>query len=196
MIGDGPSNEDRRPPRNPQTRGKQPEFSLPRPPQGEGLPMDDGPPMDGLDGQGPPQRLRQPQGGNGAELDPLMGIDDEMKALRSKLLAVPSLRARYLDMVKTLAREMEWSKLGAFITQERDLIATYVERDTRKLSKYEDFLALTSDAEIVAVSNDRAAQSLRAFVTLRSKYLIAYKASNKDSTAASRPPAAAPSSDR
>ena len=35
-------------------------------------------------------------GGASAELDPLVGLDDTTKPLRSKLLAVPALRERYL----------------------------------------------------------------------------------------------------
>src|SRR5207249_12155300 len=40
---------------------------------------------------------------NGVELDPLVGLDDARKPLRSKLLAVPALRAKYLEYVRTIA---------------------------------------------------------------------------------------------
>ncbi len=171
-VGAPPEGERR--PRDDQARGKQPEFSLPRPPQGGGVPQDGAPPMGGFGPGGGP-----PGGGDGTKLDPLTGLDDGSKALRSKLLAVPSLRARYLAFVKTLAQELAWSNVGAFIKQERDLIAPFVERDTRKLSTYEDFLALTSDEEQagdVTAMPSRANQSLRAFCTLRSKYLLEYNA--------------------
>ena len=36
----------------------------------------------------------------GAELDPLVGLNDATKPLRSKLLAVPALRARYMTYVQ------------------------------------------------------------------------------------------------
>ena len=39
------------------------------------------------------------------ELDPLIGLDDPRKPLRSKVLAVPGLKARYLDHVRTIAEK-------------------------------------------------------------------------------------------
>ena len=165
-------------------RGTQPEFSLPRPPQGEAMPPDGMPPMGDFGGP-PPNGGGRPMGGGGTTLDPLTGLDDGSKALRSKLLAVPSLRARYLEHVKTLAREMTWSNLGPFITQERTLIAPFVEQDTRKLSTYEDFMLLTAADE---ATTGRAAQSLRAFFTLRSKYLLEYKPANATTKPATKNP--------
>jgi hypothetical protein len=45
-------------------------------------------------------------------LDPLVGIDDTSKPLRSKLLAVPALRARYLSYVREIAeRWLDWQTL-------------------------------------------------------------------------------------
>src|SRR5262249_14431991 len=43
--------------------------------------------------------------GSGYSLDPLIGLDDPRKPLRSRLLAVPSLRARYLKYVRQIAEE-------------------------------------------------------------------------------------------
>ena len=45
-------------------------------------------------------------GGASAELDPLVGLDDATKPLRSKLLAVPALRERYLSYVRDIARNI------------------------------------------------------------------------------------------
>jgi hypothetical protein len=42
-------------------------------------------------------------GAGGVELDPLVGADDTSRPLRSKLLAVPALRARYLKYVRDIA---------------------------------------------------------------------------------------------
>ena len=55
-------------------------------------------------GRGRRARLRH------RDLDPLVGLDDTRKPLRSRLLAVPALRARYLDHVRTIARGM--ARLG------------------------------------------------------------------------------------
>ena len=48
----------------------------------------------------------------GLEIDPLVGLDDPSKPLRSKLLAVPALRAKYLAHVKELAEQwLDWTGL-------------------------------------------------------------------------------------
>ena len=72
-------------------------------------------------------------GGGGAltELDPLGGMDDLTKPLRSRLLQVPALRERYLMYVRTLGQEMAWEKMGPFIARLHDTIAPRVAKDTR-----------------------------------------------------------------
>jgi spore coat protein CotH len=45
------------------------------------------------------------RGGSGAQPDPLTTLDDPNKALRQKLLAVPSLRTRYLAYVGDIAEK-------------------------------------------------------------------------------------------
>ena len=40
-----------------------------------------------------------------ADLDPLVGLNDTTKPLRSKLLAVPALRQRYLSYVREIAEK-------------------------------------------------------------------------------------------
>ncbi len=55
---------------------------------------------------------------DGVKLDPLVGLDDLKKPLRLRLLAVPTLRARYLAYVCTIAEEwLDWGKLGAVVAQ-------------------------------------------------------------------------------
>ncbi len=50
------------------------------------------------------------------DLDPLIGLDDARKPLRSRLLAVPALKARYLDHVRTIADEwLDWEELGPVV---------------------------------------------------------------------------------
>ena len=76
--------------------------------------------------------------GGGPELDPLVGMDDTSKPLRSKLLAVPSLRAKYLSYVQDIATKwLDWNTLGPIAMQAQRLIAADVAKDTRKLDAFE-----------------------------------------------------------
>jgi hypothetical protein len=72
--------------------------------------------------------------GSGATLDPLIGLDDPSKPLRSKLLAVPALRDRYLAYVRDIAEKwMDWSRLSRLVEEYQSLIAADVKADGRKL---------------------------------------------------------------
>jgi len=114
---------------------------------------------------------------NGAELDPLVGLDDPRKPLRSKILAVPSLKARYLQNVRKLAEEsLDWEKLGPVVAQYRQLIEKAVEADTRKLSSFADFQRATADAPAVDRGQPGRIGSLRAFADERRKYLLSLPA--------------------
>ena len=67
------------------------------------------------------------------DLDPLIGLNDERKPLRSRLLAVPSLKARYLSHVRSLAeRWLDWETLGPIVERYRTLIEPVVEADTEE----------------------------------------------------------------
>lgn len=83
------------------------------------------------------------QGGRNANpygIDPLIGLMDDSKPLRSKLLAVPSLKAKYMSYVKQLAQNhLDWTKVGPFLEKNRALIDAEVKADTRKNSSYEAF---------------------------------------------------------
>lgn len=84
-------------------------------------------------------------------LDPLVGIDDSSKPLRSKLLAVPALRQRYLDHVATIARDwLDWEKLGPRVASLRSLIKDEAAADTRKNGTTEAFLKLTASEPATA----------------------------------------------
>ena len=97
--------------------------------------------------------------GGGPDLDPLVGLDDESKALRAKLLAVPALRARYMTYVRDIAeRWLDWKTLGPIAEQHRALIAADVKADTRKLYSSEAF--------------DTGLDGLKAFVEARRAYLL------------------------
>ena len=76
--------------------------------------------------------------GAGADLDPLIGLDDTSKPLRSKLLAVPSLRARYIAYVRDIAeRWLDWDAVRPLVTKYQSLIADEVRLDTRKLYPFD-----------------------------------------------------------
>jgi len=118
---------------------------LPRPNFGGGFGRGGpgGGPGGGFGGRGGPGGPGGPGGGmqiKGVELDPLAMANDANKPLISKLLAVPSLRAKYLGYVRQVAEKwLDWEKLGPIATEFHNLIAEDVKKDTRKLESYEDF---------------------------------------------------------
>ncbi|MFO0783582.1 MAG: CotH kinase family protein [Phycisphaerales bacterium] len=120
-------------------------------------------------------------------LDPLVGLDDAAKPLRSKLLAVPALRQRYLSYVKQLATAMQWERMGPTVQRLRTLLKPLVEADTRKAFSDESFDRETSSG---------ADGQLRLFFEKRSAYLLGYspRASAPAAAPASTPapPAAKP----
>lgn len=142
-----------------------------RGPRGSGVPPGpDGPPP-GF--EPPPGFPPMPPGGfaamaamfsqGGPELDPLIGLDDANKPLRSKLLAVPALRARYLRYVRDIAeRDLAWASVEPLARRYRTLIGTAVESDTRKLYTSEAFRSGLSEGD----------DSLQAFVARRREYLL------------------------
>src|SRR5262249_62252528 len=86
------------------------------------------------------------QRGGGVDLDPLYGLDDSRKPLRSRVLAVPRLREKYLQHVRTIAEEsLDWKVLGPVVAEYRALIEKEVEADTRKLETFEEFEKTTAD---------------------------------------------------
>jgi len=81
-------------------------------------------------------------GGGGVQLDPLVGANDASKPLLSKLLTVPSLRARYLGYVRDITEQwLDWNKLGPLAKQYQAVIADAVKADTRKLDSTEAFFS-------------------------------------------------------
>jgi spore coat protein CotH len=132
-----------------------------------------GPPLGGLGG-GP----GGPGGGNRnpLEVDPLTGLDDPRKPLRSKLLQVPAFKKKYLQHVKTIAEEsLDWKKLGPVVNQYRKLIEKEIEIDTRKLTSFESFKELTAEApENATPSGPRRMEgmNLKVFADQRRKYLL------------------------
>ncbi len=101
------------------------------------------------------------RGGGGPLLDPLSGLDDTRKPLRSRLLAVPALRARYLRYVREMATTwLDWERLGPLAWQYQALIDADMKTDSKKLDTYENFLS-GSDA-------------IRQFASDRRAYLLSY----------------------
>jgi hypothetical protein len=135
------------------------------PPPGFGGPGGPGgPPPGGMPpGMGPRGGRGFGPGGGGPTLDPLFGLDDPSKPLRSKLLAVPALRTRYLAHVREIAQNwLDWKKLGPMARTYQDLIREEVKLDTRKLYSTEAF-------ETGLETGD---QSLKRFVDERREYLL------------------------
>ena len=133
-----------------------------------GMPPDGGPVV-GPDGG--PVRIPFPgppsgRGGfgprGGTDLDPLVGLDDPTKPLRSKLLAVPALRERYLAYVREIAeRWLDWKTVEPRVTAWQSLIADEVKLDTRKLYSTEAFeTGVTSE------------NGLKSFMDRRREYLL------------------------
>ncbi len=110
----------------------------------------------------------------GVELDPLRMADDASRPLISKLLAVPSLRARYLGYVRDVAeKHLDWSKLGPVAQQYHSLIAADVETDTRKLDSTEDFKkGLNENIQNAGGFGPRETISLKNFADQRRAYLL------------------------
>ena len=154
--------------------------SGPQPEGGFGGRGPGGPPSEGgFGGRGPGPGGpggRGPGGGpghGGVDLDPLIGLDNERMPLRSRLLAVPALKERYMQYVKQIANEsLNWQNLGPVVEGYRDLIAPVVKADTRRLSSWEAFEAATSSKDSSA---DDAPMSLRKFAVERSKFLLSQK---------------------
>jgi hypothetical protein len=89
--------------------------------------------------------------------------------LRSKLLAVPALRAKYLAYVRDIAqRWLDWNKLGPLAAKYQSVIAEDVKLDTRKLYPAAAFeTGLTGE------------NSLKTFVAKRREYLLKVTAPQK-----------------
>jgi len=106
--------------------------------------------------------------GGGPDLDPLVGLNDDSKPLRSKLLAVPALRAKYLAYVRDIAQNwLDWNRLGPIAQKYHDLIASDVKMDTRKLYPNDAF--------------DDGVESVRKFAEERRTYLLKSIAAGSDS---------------
>jgi len=72
--------------------------------------------------------------------DPLVGLNDPSKPLRSKLLAVPALRAKYLAYTREIATKwLDWKVLEPLVAKYQTLISGDVKADTRKIYSFSEF---------------------------------------------------------
>ncbi len=119
-----------------------------------------------------PRRLRRAGPAAGAPGSILwLRLDDARKPLRSKLLAVPDLRQKYLQRVYQIAESsLDWKTLGPVVAGYRQLIEEEVKADTRKLATLEAFQLATVDK-----ADGERHQGLRAFVETRREYLLDYQ---------------------
>jgi hypothetical protein len=78
--------------------------------------------------------------GGGPNLDPFVGLADTSKPLRSRLLEVPTLRARYVKTLRDVATNwLAWDKLGTIVARYQDLIRADVRAETRGVESLDAF---------------------------------------------------------
>jgi hypothetical protein len=94
------------------------------------------------------------------------------------MLAVPSLRTRYLRYVKDMATNwLDWNRLGPLAKQYHALIDADVQQDTRKLESYEAFRMLVEqDREVMGGRGPVIRISLKNFSDQRRAFLLSYPA--------------------
>ncbi|MEZ6119692.1 MAG: CotH kinase family protein [Pirellulaceae bacterium] len=134
----------------------------------------DGPGGRGFGGPGGGRGFGGPggPGHGGVDLDPLVNIDNERMPLRRQLLAVPALKQRYLQCVKTIAQDsLDWSELQNSIAAYRSLIQEEVQQDVKKTTSTDAFINATRTDD-----SDESPGSLKSFFEGRRKYLLSYEA--------------------
>lgn len=108
--------------------------------------------------------------GGGLALDPLTGLNDDRKPLRSKVLQVPKFRTQYLKNVYVIANEqLDWNKLGPVVAGFRTLLEAEVKADTKKLESFESFVSTTADNPGPSRGREMA---IRTFADQRRKALL------------------------
>ena len=111
-------------------------------------------------------------------LDPLVDQNNPDKAILYRLLAVPELRAKYLDDVHDVARRwLRWDRVGPIAEKYQALIAADVKGDVRKLYSTTAFTsALTVDGEEAVGGGPIAPpdMSLKSFIEQRGAWLRKY----------------------
>jgi hypothetical protein len=104
-----------------------------------------------------------------------VAANDPSKPLLSKMLAVPSLRERYLGHVREIAEKwLDWNRLGPLAKQYQAVIADAVKADTRKLDSMEAFFSgVDGDTQTGAGGPGRGPRtSLKSFAEKRRAFLL------------------------
>lgn len=112
------------------------------------------------------------------KLDPLHAAQDANKPLISRLLAVPTLRERYLGHVRAIAeKSLDWQGLGPLAERLHRLIADDVKADGRKLDSTEAFeRSLTQDAAGNGFGpGGGGSMGLKNFAEQRRAFLLGYR---------------------
>lgn len=152
------------------------------PPEGRVAGNPNGPPQGPGGGQNPRGGPRRGPGGGGPggggpghggpTLDPLVGLNDSTKPLRSKLLAVPELKARYLKYVGQIADQYLAAEfLKPRMQQEFELISPLVAQDQKKLFTTADFVR-ESKFIVVQNSSENARSTLWDQMQKRREFLL------------------------
>ena len=93
--------------------------------------------------------------------------------LRSRLLAVPSLRSKYLNYVREIAKKsLAPENVEPVIARHAKLIEDEVAKDTRKLDTLEAFRQANSLSD---AKESESGSSLRSFIAERRKFLLQYQ---------------------
>ena len=111
------------------------------------------------------------------ELDPFAGSEGQRNALLSRLLAVPTLRTRYLTYMRDIATDwLDWKKIEPIVRSWQALIGPDVKTDGHKLFPYSKFCAtLTTDGENPGMRPAGGpGLSLKSFFEKRRAYLLNY----------------------
>jgi hypothetical protein len=108
-----------------------------------------------------PHDINETFGGGGPGPDPLVALNDSSKPLRSKLLALPNLRSRYLQYMREIATKwLDWKTLEPLATKYHALIANDVRADTRKIESVSGF---ESGPAAIKAFADRRREQILAF---------------------------------
>ena len=108
-----------------------------------------------------PHDINETFGGGGPGPDPLVALNDPSKPLRSKLLALPVLRAKYLQYMRDIGTKwLDWKTLEPLVTKYQALISADVKADTRKIDSAAGF--------------ESGAAAIRGFADRRRELILSY----------------------
>jgi hypothetical protein len=128
------------------------------------------------------RRFRGGGGADGIEVSPLQAMGDRSKALIHRLLAVPELRARYLEHIRDIAENwLDWERIEPLAERYQALIGEVVADDTHKLYSTEDFtrgVAGSSSGAGFGGPGAPPASSLKSFFERRQAYLLRWLDAN------------------